>query len=195
MIPVSKVFPHLTRLAFAWEVEEWGWRIGDHSYGKPQVLDPEYARLEIGRFCSIGPGVSIVLGNHRTDLVTTYPFKTLGHLWPEAAVGTDDHEARGDVVLGNDIWVGAGATILSGARIGSGAVIGAGAVVRGEVPPYAVMAGNPATLRRCRFDEATVERLLRVAWWNWADVRLRNSLHLLMSNDISAFLAAAERSA
>ena len=193
MIAPTKVFPNLTRLHFAWEIEEYGWRIGDHSYGRPNVLDPDYARLVIGRFCSIGPEVTIVLGNHRTDLVSTYPFRTLAHLWPEAAGGADDHEARGDVELGGDVWIGAKATLLPGARIGPGAVIGAGAVVRGVVPPYAVVAGNPAKLARLRFDHETVARLLRVAWWDWEESRLRAHLRLLMSTDIEAFLAQAER--
>ena len=192
MIPVTNVFSQLTRLHLAWHIEEFGWRIGDHSYGRPSLLDPECAALTIGRFCSIGPEVTIVLGNHRTDLVSTYPFKTLSHLWPEAAAGEDDHEARGDVVLHNDIWIGAKATILSGAEIGSGAVVAAGAVVRGVVPPYAVVAGNPARVVRSRFDEATVARLLAAAWWDWDDVKLRTALPLLLSRDIEAFLGAAE---
>lgn len=192
MIPVTKIFPNLTRLHFAWEIEEYGWRIGDHSYGHPEVLDAEYAKLNIGRFCSIGPNVTIVLGNHRTDLVTTYPFKTLGHLWPEAISGADDHESHGDVVLHNDIWIGANAIILSGSEIGSGAVIAANAVVRGNVPAYTIVAGNPARPIRDRFDSATVSRLLRVAWWDWDEARLRDTLPLLMSADIEAFLAKAE---
>ncbi len=192
MIPVTKVFANLTRLHLAWEIEEFGWTIGAHSYGHPNVLDPELAKLQIGRFCAIGPEVTIVLGNHRTDLVTTYPFKTLAHLWPEAAAGEDDHEARGDVVLGHDVWVGAGATILPGATVGSGAVLAAKTVVRGAVPPYAVVAGNPGRVVRFRFDERTIQRLLNVAWWSWSEARLREHLPALMSSDIETFLHRAE---
>ncbi len=193
MIPVTKVFRDLTRLHFAWAIEEFGWRIGEHSYGRPLVLEQDIAKLLIGRFCSIGPEVTIVLGNHRTDLVTTYPFKTLSHLWPEAAAGADDHDSKGDVVLHNDIWIGAKATILSGAEIGSGAVVAAGAVVRGTVPPYAIVAGNPARVTRMRFEAPVVERLLRAAWWDWDEARLRAALPLLLSQDIEAFLQDAER--
>jgi virginiamycin A acetyltransferase len=192
MIPRTKVFPALTRLQFAWQIEEWGWQIGDHSYGRPDVVDAEYARLHIGRFCSIGPDVTIVLGNHRTDLVTTYPFKTLSHLWPTAAEGEDDHVAKGDVVIHDDVWIGAHSLIRSGTEIGSGAVIGGHAVVGGVVPPYAIMAGNPARVVRYRFDTPIIERLLRVAWWNWDEDRLRALLPALMSTDIGAFLDQAE---
>ncbi len=192
MIPTTKVFPALTRLHLAWHIEEWGWRVGEHSYGAPQVLEPELAKLQIGRFCSIGPNVTIVLGNHRTDLVTTYPFKTLSHLWPGARDVDDDHESRGDVVIHHDVWLGANSIVLSGAEIGSGAVIAAQAVVRGKVPPYAVMAGNPARVVRIRFDPAVVERLLKVAWWDWPDATIGEYLPLMMQTDISAFLDRAE---
>ena len=192
MIPVTKVFSALTRLQFAWQIEEFGWEIGNHSYGRPIIVDPQYSKLRIGRFCSIGPDVTIVLGNHRTDLVTTYPFKTLSHLWPEATAGEDDHVAKGDVTIHNDVWIGANSLIRSGTEIGSGAVIGGHAVVGGAVPPYAIMAGNPARVVRYRFDEATIARLLAVAWWNWDEARLRPLLPLLMSSDITSFLHAAE---
>jgi len=187
-----KVFPALTRLKFAWQIEEWGWKIGAHTYGTPRIIDAAYSSLQIGNYCSIGPDVSIVLGNHRTDLVTTYPFKTLSHLWPTARDGEDDHESRGDVVIGNDVWFGGGCLILSGARIGSGSVIAGHAVVGGNVPPYAVMAGVPAKVVRYRFDKKTIARLLKVAWWDWDEQRLREHLPLLMSTDINAFLDAAE---
>jgi virginiamycin A acetyltransferase len=192
MGPTAKVFSALTRLHFAWEIEEWGWDIGDHTYGQPRVLDPEFSKLRIGRFCSIGPNVTIVLGNHRTDLVTTYPFKTLAHLWPTAASGEDDHTAKGDVVIHDDVWIGANSMIRSGTEIGPGAVIAGHAVVGGQVPPYAIMAGNPARITRYRFDEPTIDRLLKVAWWNWDEALLRERLPLLMSEDIRGFLDQVE---
>jgi virginiamycin A acetyltransferase len=192
VIPVTKIFPILTRFHLAWQIEEWGWRIGDHSYGQPRVLEPQIAQLQIGRFCSIGPDVTIALGNHRTDLVTTYPFTTLAHIWPSAAEGDADHEARGDVVIHHDVWLGANSIVLSGAEIGSGAVVAAHAVVRGKVPPYAVVAGNPARVVRMRFDAATVDRLLAVAWWDWPDAVIGEHLPLMMKTDIGAFLDQAE---
>ncbi len=193
MIPKSKVFYDLTRHHLAWQIEEYGWQIGEHTYGHPQVIEAELAGLSIGRFCSIGPRVTIVLGNHRTDLVTTYPFRTLSHLWPLAVDGEEDHDSRGDVRIGNDVWLGANSTVLSGSEIGHGAVIGAHAVVRGAIPPYSVAVGNPAKVARTRFDEQTVTRLLRVAWWDWPDDKIASLVSSLLHPDINAFLDLAER--
>lgn len=197
MIEPQPVFDSLTCYHFAREIERWGWTVGAHSYGRPQVLEPEMARLHIGRYCSIGPGVTIALGNHRTDLVTTYPFKAIasimgGQLWSGATQGADDHDTRGDVVLGDEVWLGANCTILSGVTIGNGAVVGAGAVVRRDVPPYAIVTGNPASITRYRFDPETIERLLRVNWWAWPDEKIAEHLPLILSPDVMTFLDKAE---
>jgi acetyltransferase-like isoleucine patch superfamily enzyme len=182
------VFDDATRFHLARGIERWGWEIGAHTYGKPNVLEPELATLRIGRFCSIGPDVVIALGNHRTDLVSTYPFRALSRFWPEAAGGEPDHETRGDVSIQNDVWIGARVTILSGVTIGHGAVIGANALVREDVPPYAVVAGNPARIVRYRFEPHQIERLLKLSWWDWSDERIRSALPLMMSDDLERFL-------
>lgn len=197
MIEPHPVFENLTRYHFACEVERWGWTVGAHSYGRPAVLEPEMARLHIGRFCSIGPNVTIALGNHRTDLVTTYPFKAIakitgGGLWGEALGCADDHATRGDVVLGDEVWLGAGCLILSGVTIGSGAVVGAGSVIRRDVSPYAIVTGDPAVVARYRFDERTIERLLELNWWSWSDEQIAEFMPLILGSDIEAFLEAAE---
>lgn len=185
----KKVFPALTRYQLAADIERWGWSIGPYTYGHPRILEPEMAGLSIGNFCSIGSDVTIILGNHRMDLATTYPFGVLGEFWDSAPHGYEDHEGRGDVVIGHDVWFGIGSKILPGTHIGSGAVIGAGAVVRGTVPPYAIMAGNPARLVRRRFDDATIARLLDLAWWDWPEERIRTAIPLLMSENIEPLLA------
>lgn len=197
MIEPNAIFDNLTRYHFAREIDRWGWTVGAHSYGRPNVLEAELARLHIGRFCSIGPDVTIVLGNHRTDLVTTYPFKAIagitgGGLWAPALDCSDDHATRGDVVLGDEVWLGAGCLILSGVTIGHGAVVGAGAVVRRDVPPYAIVTGDPAVVARYRFDPAIIDRLLTVNWWAWPDERITRHLPLILGSDIEAFLRAAE---
>ncbi|MDO8392273.1 MAG: DapH/DapD/GlmU-related protein [Actinomycetota bacterium] len=95
-------------------------------------------------------------------------------------------------MIGNDVWIGSDAIILSGVAIGDGAVVAAGAVVTKSVPPYSVVAGNPAGVLRLRFDERSIQRLLVVKWWDWDDAKIKQFLPLLLADDIERFLAAAE---
>jgi acetyltransferase-like isoleucine patch superfamily enzyme len=181
-----------TRQHFRDDIKLYGWEIGDHSYGIP-VVHERLARLRIGKYVSMAEGVRIALGNHRTDAVTTYPFAALNRWWPSAPTGTEDHTTRGDVVIGNDVWIAAGAFIGSGVTIGDGAVIGAMAVITRDVPPYAVMAGNPASRVRYRFAETTIRDLLELAWWNWPDEVVDRYLPLMLGGDAETFIAAALR--
>lgn len=160
-----------------------GYEIGDFTYGEPRVLTwGEETTLKIGKFCSIADGVFILLGgNHRVDWVTTYPFSALPNDWPEAADITGHPSSNGDVIIGSDVWIGHQAIILSGVSIGDGAVVGARAVVTRNVPPYAIVVGNPATMVRKRFDDATIRELQRVKWWDWSIEKIRLNVHVLMS--------------
>lgn len=163
---------------------------GEYTYGRPAVFQfGEGAQLKVGRFCSIANDVKILLGgNHRKDWVTTYPFPALSEDWPEAG-GIVGHPAtRGDIVIGNDVWIGYGATILSGVRIGDGSVIGAQSVVTRDVEPYAVVAGNPAVPVGKRFDEETIRELLAIRWWEWPVEKIRENLKLLCSDCLTVFL-------
>ncbi|MCB5944458.1 CatB-related O-acetyltransferase [Acidocella sp. KAb 2-4] len=168
-----------------------GWEIGDHSYGVPELIDaaPE-TKLKIGRFTSIAVGVKIVFQNHRTDLVTTYPFTALRHRWQSAAALCDDHVGKGDIVIGNDVWIGTDALITPGITIGNGAVIGAKSVVTKDVPAYAVVAGVPARLIRFRFSPALIADLEEVRWWDLPDAAIDELLPLIMSTDIEALIRA-----
>ncbi|MFT8808065.1 CatB-related O-acetyltransferase [Gluconobacter sp.] len=188
----NRVFRMLTRYAMAYQIQEWGWQIGAHTYGVPTVLEPDEAGLVIGDYCSIGPEVTIILGNHRADLVSTYPFRTLSHFWPSAAEGQEDHSSKGDVIIGNDVWIGAHATIMSGVTIGDGAVIAAQALVTKPVPPYAIVGGNPAKVIRYRFSDSVIARLRALAWWDWPEKLVEERSAHLMSDDIEAFLALYE---
>ena len=171
------------------------YRIGEYTYGRPKVIAfTKDTRLVIGKFCSIAANVKIVLGaDHRLDWVSTYPFPALGKMWPEAA-GVKGHPAsKGDVVIGNDVWIAEGAVILSGVKIGDGAVIGSQTVVSKDVPPYAVVSGNPARLVKMRFDEDTIKMLLQIQWWNWPAEKIRQHLHLICSPKLDEFLRIAEK--
>jgi acetyltransferase-like isoleucine patch superfamily enzyme len=188
--------PHnLTRLHLRRLAERRGFTIGDHSYGRPKVRFPESgAKLSIGRFCSFADGVEILLGgNHRLDFVTTYPFGAMTGVWPEAAGSTGFAASKGDVSIGHDVWLGSQCMILSGVSIGTGAVVAARAVVTKDVPPYAVVGGNPARVIRLRFDETTVARLLASQWWDLPRARIAELIPLLQGGDVEGFLEVVEK--
>lgn len=163
-------------------------QIGAYTYGFPKVRFPESgARLGIGRFGSIADGVEILLGgNHRLDWVTTYPFPALSRLWPEAAGIPGSDASNGDVSVGHDVWLGSQCMVLSGVTIGHGAVVAARAVVTRDVPPYAVVAGNPARIVRYRHSEADIATLLAARWWALPDAEIKRLLPVLLSGDVAA---------
>lgn len=170
-----------------------GLDVGAYSYGAPLLLGcdgtPE-THVSIGRYCSFAHGVQILLrANHPMKSATTYP---LGRVFGQEQE-CDFSTSRGPVRIGHDVWVGYEALILSGVTIGNGAVIGARAVVTRDVPPYGIVAGNPARLVRRRFDDATVARLEATRWWDWPEERIRAHMHLLSHGAIEEFLAFAER--
>lgn len=166
--------------------------VGAFTYGRPKVRFPESgARLTIGRYGSIADGVEILLGgNHRTDWATTYPFPALPGLWPAARAMSGHDATRGDVAIGHDVWLGSQAMILSGVTIGHGAVVAARSVVTRDVPPYAIVAGNPARIVRLRHPEAQIEKLLATRWWELPAAEVAALLPLLMSDRIEALAAA-----
>lgn len=191
----NNIFSLLLRYSLSYEIEKWHWEIGDHTYGSPGspiIIEPEYAGLKIGKYCSIGREVLMILGNHRPDTVSTYPFKVLCGFWPEAKDMADDHFTKGDILIGNDVWIGARANIMSGVTIGSGAIIATAAVVTKDVPPYAIVGGNPAQVIRYRFPDKIIENLLAVAWWDWPEEIIRERMPLLMSDDIERFVQTFE---
>jgi acetyltransferase-like isoleucine patch superfamily enzyme len=181
-----------TRLHLAAGIRAHGFRVGEHSYGRPKIRFAETgAPLVIGRYCSIADRVEIFLGgNHRTRWVTTYPFDNLPGLWPENPSPERSHVTRGGVAVGNDVWIGSGAVILSGVTVGDGAVIGAHAVVARDVAPYAVVAGNPAQEMRRRFDPDTVAALVETAWWELPRADVERLIPLLQSEQTAELVAA-----
>jgi acetyltransferase-like isoleucine patch superfamily enzyme len=160
-------------------------------YGPPRQWTALHGRITIGAFCSIAEGVTILPGgNHRTDWVTTYPLRVNYEL---EGAREDGHPAtKGDVVIGNDVWIGTNATILSGVTVGDGAAVAACSVVTKDVPPYTVVGGNPARPLRQRFSDAQVDALLRIRWWEWPDEKVVDAVPRLASADIDSFIEWAD---
>jgi virginiamycin A acetyltransferase len=160
--------------------------IGDYTYGTPAIY---WLRAEdkvvFGKFCAIAQFVEILMtGNHRTDWISTYPFASLKSDWPKAEGKTP--VSKGDVIIGNDVWIGRHATIMSGVTIGDGAVIATHAVVTKDVPPYSIVAGNPGRVVKKRFDDDTIARLLELKWWDWPIDKIQRNVHILSSDNVEA---------
>jgi hypothetical protein len=149
---------------------------GDFSFGTPKILSWRTDdKLFVGKFCMFAHDVIILAGGeHDPSRVTCYPMRK-GVAF-EKSKGDLDSESKGSVIIGNDVWVGAGAIILSGVKIGDGAIVAAGAVVTKDVPPYSIVGGNPAKLIRYRFSEDQIAKLLSIRWWNWSEDRIRANI-------------------
>lgn len=163
--------------------------VGAYSYGAPIICFPLHGlKFRCGNYCSFAPNVQIFLGgNHRHDWVSTYPFPAFG--WANT-LGIDKYDGgKGDVTVGNDVWVGQGAVLASGVTVGDGAVIATAAMVTKDVPPYAVVAGNPARVVKHRFDAATIAELLAIRWWDWPLAKVNAEIPRLMSGDVEGFIA------
>lgn len=142
-------------------------------------------KLIIGSFCSIGSGVSFIMaGNqgHRMEWVSSFPFHYTDDDYAKHAV--DGFQNAGNTEIGHDVWIGAEAMIMPGVKIGHGALIGARSVVTKDVPPYTIVAGNPAKPIRKRFSEEKINSLLEMEWWNWSEEQLGLAMNFLCSSDI-----------
>ncbi len=190
--PERPRFSESTEFYLDREIKTYGWTIGEHTYGHPTILEPRDANFTIGKYTSIGPHVFICLSNHDVRNVSSYPFVALQAYWPGVPEGVTDHISKGDVCIGNDVWIGAHVFICPGVTIGDGAVLGSYSVVTKDVAAYDIVGGNPARRLRSRFAEDVVQRLLRIAWWDWADETVNAAMPLMLSHDIGAFLDRAE---
>tara|TARA_B110000003_G_scaffold273697_1_gene311984 strand:- start:821 stop:1435 length:615 start_codon:yes stop_codon:yes gene_type:complete len=169
-------------------------QIGDWTYGNPSVMRwGTDHKLIVGKYSSIGPDVSIILGgNHRHDWITTsqLPAETFQAYkkFPKAKDIKNFIYSKGDIIIGNDVWIGAKSIILSGLKIGDGAVIAAGSVVSSDIKPYTIVAGNPAREVKKRFSNDVIEKLLTIKWWDFSDERVNEFSELLCSENIEVFL-------
>ncbi|MFC1672945.1 CatB-related O-acetyltransferase [Pseudomonadota bacterium] len=193
------ISPHVTRANIS---------VGDYSYydspDHPERFQDDNVlhhyehtgdRLIIGKYCALAHGVRFVMNgaNHRIDGVSTYPFPIFGEGWGQHMDLLSDLPSRGDTVVGNDAWIGMEAMLMPGVTIGDGAIIGARAVVSRDVPPYSVVAGNPARVVRERFNRDEAARLVAVAWWDWPTEVVSEHVRTLMAGNVDEIEQIAER--
>lgn len=142
-------------------------------------------KLEIGKFCQIATGVRFIMNgaNHAMDGVSAYPFKVMCSSWAKTPMNS---VSKGYTIIGNDVWIGNSATIMQGVKVGDGAIIGTNSLVTKDVEPYSIVGGNPARLIRKRYDEETIEFLLKLRWWGWPVEKITKNLDLITGSDIEA---------
>lgn len=145
-------------------------------------------KLIIGKFCMIASGVTFIMNgaNHLTDAISSYPFAIFGNGW-EDAMKDKSYPNKGDIVIGNDVWIGHNATIMLGVTIGDGAIIATNATVVKDVAPYTIVGGNPAKEIRKRFTDEKIKRLLALKWWNWDIAKITANVQKLTGNDCTVF--------
>ncbi|HYD78531.1 MAG TPA: CatB-related O-acetyltransferase [Paucimonas sp.] len=153
-------------------------------------------KLIIGKFCAIARGAKFIMNgaNHLLSGFSTYPFYVFGNGWERTAPAPGALPDKGDIVIGNDVWIGYEALIMPGVKIGNGAIVATRAVVTSDVPAYAVVAGNPARIVKRRFADDVTAALEEIAWWDWPVEKITENLHLIVAADIEA-LKARSRSA
>ncbi len=152
-------------------------------------------RLVIGKFCSIACGTKFLFNcaNHTLRSLSTYTFPLFYEEWGlKRADVASAWDNKGDIVIGNDVWIGFEAVIMAGVHVGDGAIIAARAVVTKDVPPYTIVGGAPARPIRKRFDEETIRRLEALRWWDWPVEKIRRCLPALVRGDAEGLKALAQ---
>lgn len=146
-------------------------------------------KLKIGKFCSIACGAKFLFtsANHSMKSLAGYTFPIFFDEWDlDAKNICDAWDNKGDIVIGNDVWVGYETVIMSGVKIGDGAIIGTRAVVTKDVPPYTIVGGVPAKTIRKRFDDAVIDKLEALRWWDWEREKIKRNIPIIQSGDIAA---------
>ena len=180
--------------------------VGDYTIYNDFVADPllfeknnvlyhypiHQEKLIIGKFCSIACGTKFMFNcaNHTLKSLSTYTFPLFYEEWElEKSNITTAWDNKGDIVIGNDVWIGYKAVIMAGVHIGDGAIIAARAVVTKDVPPYTIVGGTPAKEIRKRFDAEVIEQLLILKWWDWSTDKIHQCLPYIAEGKLDELLA------
>lgn len=170
----------------------WGIHVGKYTYGFESLCFKGSPLAGVGAFTSIAENVTISKGNHPVDRVSTHPFFFMGMFGFRGDTRMEVCPRNGKTYIGHDVWIGRDVTLLTDVTIGHGAIVAAGAVVTKDVPPYAIVGGVPARIIRYRFDEATIEKLLAIAWWTWPDDKLKDNIDGFF--DVDSFVLQRQES-
>lgn len=146
-------------------------------------------KLIIGKFCMIASGASFIMngGNHLTEALSSYPFSVFGNGWEHAMDGKS-FPNKGNITIGNDVWIGHNATIMAGITIGDGAIIATNSTVVSDVKPYTIVGGNPAKEIKQRFSDETIKRLLELKWWDWPIEKITKNVHVLTGKNLDELI-------
>lgn len=142
-------------------------------------------QLIIGKFCMIASDVKFIMNgaNHLNNAISTYPFAVFGKGW-ESAMEGKTYPNKGNIEIGNDVWIGYNATIMAGVKIGDGAIIATNSTVVSDVEPYSIVGGNPAREIKKRFSPDVISRLLKLQWWNWDIEKITKNVQNLTDLDL-----------
>lgn len=168
--------------------------VGEYTNCDPLILAvSDKYKVKIGKFCSIGGGVSIISSSaHRAEWITTFPFIQLETDFVKSHFKHYNEKnivsSKGNVIIGNDVWIGINTTIMSGVTIGDGAIIGANSVVTKDVEDYEVVAGNPAKHIKYRFKKSEIIELKKIKWWNWPLDKIMDNKTLIESENVEKFI-------
>lgn len=179
--------------------------VGDYTMYNDFVNDPvmfeknnvlyhypiNHDKLIIGKFCSIACGARFLFNsaNHTMDSLSTYPFPLFFEEWnlerKDVATSWDN---KGDIIIGNDVWIGYEALIMAGVTIGDGAIIGSRAVVTKDIPPYTIVGGVPARVIRKRYIEETITTLLEIKWWDWSKEKIAQNIKAIQTGNLEQLI-------
>lgn len=204
MIPQTKIYPRSNDKQIVYlknVITDTSIEVGEYTIYNDFVNDPcdfqqnnvlyhypiNRDKLIIGKFCSIACGTKFIFtsANHKLKSLSTYSFPIFFEEWGlDVKDITSSWDNKGNIVIGNDVWIGYEAVIMQGVTIGDGAIIGARAVVTKDVPPYTIVGGVPAKVIRARFDEKTIAELMQLKWWNWTEEKIKENIISIQSGNL-----------